>query len=139
VAAHASIWVRPLQAIGQAYFFKRQFDEAAAKLLLPKTIEAFPGHTPFSPRAVISRTGDEGRAIREANAVGRAAGRTDGRVRGTDGSNPSPSSEESVANLFQALRAVRFARHPGGRPAGVTRLADLFERRPGGIVTGCRR
>jgi hypothetical protein len=48
VAARASVWVRPLQAIGQAYFFKGQFDEATASYCcLFKTIQAFPAHTPF--------------------------------------------------------------------------------------------
>src|SRR5215471_15194130 len=99
VAARARIWVRPLQAIGQAYFLKCQFDEAAAKLLLSKTIEAFPGHTPFSPCAVTQpnrrrRPRDPGSKRR------RAAGRTDGRIRGTGGSNPSPSSGESANHRF---------------------------------------
>ena len=42
-----------LFVIGMAYFFKRQFDEAASKL--PSSVQDHPGypsHTAFSPRAL---------------------------------------------------------------------------------------
>ena len=42
VAARARIWVRPLQAIGQAYFFKHEFEKALSNLLL--AIQDHPGY-----------------------------------------------------------------------------------------------
>jgi hypothetical protein len=65
VGARASVWVRPLQAIGQAYFFKRQVDEATEKLLL--SIQDHPGlSSPYRFLAVFyAQMGrlDEARAI----------------------------------------------------------------------------
>jgi TolB-like protein len=44
---------QPLVAMGWAYFFKRQFSEAAAKLLLSiQDDPGYPPHTEFSPRAM---------------------------------------------------------------------------------------
>jgi hypothetical protein len=42
---------------------------------------------------------------------------------GTDGSNPLSSSEESVANLLQALRAVRFDGSRTGSDRILARIA----------------
>ena len=56
---------QPLSAIGMAYFFKRQFDEAAAKLLL--NIQDNPGH-PHSYRVLAACYAHMGR-LGEARAI----------------------------------------------------------------------
>ena len=53
----------PLSLIGEAYFFKREFDEAASKLLL--SVQENPGiriRTAFSPRAMLIWDGSTKRA-----------------------------------------------------------------------------
>jgi hypothetical protein len=58
---------------------------------------------------------------------------------GTNSSNPSPSSEESVANLLQALRAVRFNGSRTGSDRILARIGFVRQNRSSPRITVARR
>jgi hypothetical protein len=82
--------VTPLSQIGMAYFFKREFDEAASKLLLSNSRQSRPPrHIPLSRRMPMPIWGGGTR-----------------RVRSSPGCAPSPLSSFRAMSLFATPRTA---------------------------------
>ena len=99
----------PRSAIGMAYFFKHQFDEAASKLLL--AIQDNPG-SPASYRSLAACYAHMGR-LDEARAIVAPAARD----------HPSGHAETSAFSQPRGPRAVPVGPAPGGGRGGMTRSA----------------
>jgi adenylate cyclase len=90
---------QPLVAMGWAYFFKRQFEEAAAKLLLSiQDDPGYPPHTEFSPRALPIWGGSTRRA---RSSVGCAPSPPWSRRAICCGSTPSTASSSCQARAWR--------------------------------------